>query len=59
MKPRLRVALASMILAAGAWAQSSAPAAEVPITGADLKAIEAPKAESRLKLIFYTLRSKV
>jgi Amt family ammonium transporter len=49
MKPRLRIALASMILAAGAWAQSSAPAVAVPITGADLKAIEAPKAESRLK----------
>lgn len=49
MKTRLRIAIASMLLAAGAWAQSSAPAAEVPITGADLKAIEAPKAESRLK----------
>ena len=49
MKPRLRIALASMILAAGAWAQSSAPVAEVPITGAELKAIEAPKAESRLQ----------
>ncbi|HEY5480222.1 MAG TPA: ammonium transporter [Verrucomicrobiae bacterium] len=49
MKTRLRIALASMLLAAGAWAQSSAPAAEVRITGADLKAIEAPKAESRLR----------
>ena len=49
MKPRLRIALASMILAAGAWAQSSAPVAEVPMIAADLKAIEAPKAESRLK----------
>jgi ammonium transporter, Amt family len=48
MKPRLRVALASMILAAGAWAQSSAPAG-APITTVDLKAIEAPKAENRLK----------
>jgi ammonium transporter, Amt family len=49
MKPRLRIALASLILAAGAWAQSSAPAAAVPITDSDLKAIEAPKAESRLQ----------
>ena len=49
MRTRLCTALVWLILAALGKAQSPPAAAPVPITGADLKAVEAPKAEARAK----------
>ncbi len=49
MRRRLCITLAWLALAAVGWAQAPPAAAPVPITDADLKAVEAPKAEVRAK----------